>query len=88
MRFANQKSMHSRKTEWAQKTPFFKPFFAFFYRGGLMRATEEKSKGEKILANLLSRRLAAPAQGNGLDRLLAVHGQQDADHRVRVVPTA
>ena len=49
---------------------------------------KKNPQGKTIRANLLSRSAEKAAQGDGLDGVFALHGQQDAHHRLRFVQAA
>ena len=56
---------------------------------GIYDSDPKKNPGAKrYLADHLHRGPAEAAQGHGFDRVLALHGQQDADHRVRSLSAA
>ena len=49
---------------------------------------KKNPKREAVFGNFLSRRAAKTIEGDGLDGVLALHGQQDAHHRFRFFQAA
>ena len=49
---------------------------------------KENAKARRYSQITVCRGVAEAAQGDGLDGFLALHGQQDADYRLRLVPAA
>ena len=49
---------------------------------------KKNPKAKRFQQISLPRGVAEAAEGDGFDRFLALHGQQDADHRVRRFQTA
>ena len=52
-------------------------------RWHLRQRPDEKPEGQALRNNQLPRRAAETAEDNGLNGVLAVHGQRHADHRLR-----
>jgi uridylate kinase len=55
---------------------------------GIYDSDPKENAKEALFADSICRSIAEAAQGDGLDGLLTLYGQQNADYRVRLVPAA